>query len=310
VADVWVVSDTPVPAHSMVEPALARPFRSALPARAADNLFWLGRYVERAEIATRLARAYHRRLAESGGGTPLLDALEDHLEAMGIDARHPAPAIADRLDRARSCAGRLRDRFSGDGWQALNRLAALAHRMADTVRPGDDAARGFSALLRRIAGLAGLMHENMYRSVGWRFLSIGRAVERAMAMAQALQRFSLAGAPDGGLDLAVELGDSIMTHRRRFPVGIVTDSVIDLLALDDDNPRAVLYQLSDLRDHISRLPGEGQRDGPMGELSRAILTLHTDLAVRHPGEVGAAELDDIVRRLSRLSDSLTRRYFP
>ncbi len=309
VADVWVVSDTAVPAHSMVEPGIARPFRSSLPARAADNLFWLGRYVERAETATRLARAWHRRLAESGP-SPLLEALAAHLDDQGIDAEAPAPAIADRLDRARSCAGRLRDRFSGDGWQALNRLAALAHRMGGTVRPGDDAARGFSALLRRIAGLAGLVHENMYRSVGWRFLTMGRALERADAMAGALARLAAPGAPEGSLDLAIEFGDSIMTHRRRFPVGIGRDSVIDLLALDDDNPRAILYQLTDLRDQIARLPGEAGRDGPMGDLSRAILTLHTDLAVAHPREVTAAMLGEVSARLGGLSDLLSHRFFP
>jgi uncharacterized circularly permuted ATP-grasp superfamily protein/uncharacterized alpha-E superfamily protein len=308
VADVWVLSDRPVAARTLVEAPLARPFRSALPARAADNLFWLGRYVERAESATRLARALHRRLAESGGETPLTAALAAHLREQGIDAAAVAPAIADRLDRALACAGRLRDRFSGDGWHALSRLAALAHRMGETMQPGDDAARALSALLRRIAGLAGLVHENMYRSTQWQFLTMGRALERADAMAAALDRFAAPGAPDGGLELVVEIGDSVMTHRRRFPVGIGRETVIDLLALDEDNPRSLLYQLGELRGHIARLPGEG-RDGPMSALARAILTLHTDLAVLHPREVDGDRLRDLRARLAQLSDLLVARYF-
>lgn len=308
VADVWVVSDRPVVSHTIIEPVVSRPFRSSLPARAADNLFWLGRYVERAETATRLARAYHRRLAESGSETPLLTEIEAHLAKQGIAAREMAPALADRLDRARACAARLRERFSGDGWQALTRLSALAHRMVETVQPGDDAARALSALLRRIAGLAGLVHENMYRSAGWRFLTIGRALERADAMAAALQHFGAADAPEGALDLVIELGDSIMTHRRRFPVGVGRETVIDLLALDDDNPRALLYQLAELKREIARLPGEAL-DSPIGALSRQTLLAHTALAVRRPEEVDAHALSETRAALARLSDALGERYF-
>jgi uncharacterized circularly permuted ATP-grasp superfamily protein/uncharacterized alpha-E superfamily protein len=308
VADVWVVSDRAVPSHSIIEPVVSRPFRSPLPARAADNLFWLGRYVERAETATRQARAFHRRLAESGSETPLLEALAGHLAAQGIDAWQMAPALADRLDRARACAARLRERFSGDGWQALTRLSALGHRMVLTVQPGDDAAQALSALLRRIAGLAGLVHENMYRSTGWRFLTIGRALERADAMAAALQHFAGPEAPEGGLDLVIELGDSIMTHRRRFPVGVGRETVVDLLALDDDNPRSLIYQLTELKREIGRLPGEGG-DGPMGDLSRLILLAHTGLAVKRPEEVDAAALADARSALAQVSDLLAKRYF-
>lgn len=307
VADVWVVADGPVTHDSIIEPRVARPFRSALPARAADNLYWLGRYVERAETATRLLRAWHLRFAEGGtADRPLLQALTAHLAAQGIDPQGDFSADLERMIwRARGCAGRLRDRFSGDGWQALNDLATLAR---ETHGTGDEAARSLGALLRRVAGLAGLVHENMYRSTGWRFLSIGRALERADAMAATLARFAAPDAPEGALELAIELGDSTMTHRRRFPVGIGRETVIDLLALDDENPRAVLYLLSDLRDQIAHLP-EDRREGHMSAPARAILLMHTTLAVRNPSEVDAAALADLRRGLSDLSDLVGRRYF-
>ena len=69
VADVWVVSDRPVKAETLLPEESAphmRPRHGSLPSRAADNLYWLGRYVERAEGTLRLLRAYHTRLAESG----------------------------------------------------------------------------------------------------------------------------------------------------------------------------------------------------------------------------------------------------
>ncbi|QYK43433.1 MAG: circularly permuted type 2 ATP-grasp protein [Paracoccaceae bacterium] len=312
VADVWVVGSAAVPRDSMVGAPGTRPFRAALPARAADNLYWLGRYVERAEVATRLTRAWHLRSAESGtegaAVTPLLTALTEHLASQGIEPEAGfAEAVADRIDHARACAGRLRDRFSADGWQALNDLSALADSMQGTAR-GDDAARSLSVVLRRVAGLAGLVHENMYRSMGWRFLTMGRALERADAMASAMARFADPEAPEGALDLLVELGDSVMTHRRRFPVGVGRDTVVDLLALDDDNPRSILWQLAELRDQIGRLPGLGG-DGPMEPLPREILLLHTGLAVQSPGGIGTAELATLRKGLARLSDLVGQRYF-
>ncbi len=309
VADVWVVSDAPVPRTSMLGPVSSRPLRTPLPARAADNLYWLGRYVERAETATRLLRAWHLRLAETGAeATPLLDRLGSHLTRMGIKPRDGfSAALAGRIGRARGCAGRLRDRFSADGWQALGDLSALAEGMEGTA-PGDDAARALSQVLRKVAGLAGLVHENMYRSTGWRFLAIGRALERAEAMAAALATFADPAAPEGSLELLIEFGDSVMTHRRRFPIGVGRDSVVDLLGLDDDNPRAVLYQLSELRAHIAQLPREAD-EGPMPPLPREILLLHTGLAVRAPAEVDTPALDALRDGLARLSDLLGREYF-
>ncbi|MFN4156783.1 MAG: circularly permuted type 2 ATP-grasp protein [Gemmobacter sp.] len=311
VADVWVIGTGAVPKDSMVQAPATRPFRSALPARAADNLYWLGRYVERAEVATRLLRAWHLRRAEGGAEgehPPLLALMTRHLAPLDIDPEDGfSNAIADRIDRARDCAGRLRDRFSADGWQALNSLSALAHGMEDAA-PGDDAARGLSVLLRRVAGLAGLVHENMYRSTGWRFLTMGRALERADAMAAAIARFAATGAPEGSLDLLVELGDSVMTHRRRFPVGVGRDTVVDLLALDDDNPRSILWQLAELQAQIARLPGAGS-EGPMPDLPREILLAHTALAVSRPSEIDAASLSALRGRLNRLSDLLGQRYF-
>ena len=115
-------------------------------------------------------------------------------------------------------------------------------------------------LLRKITGFSGLVHENMYRFTGWRFLSIGRSLERAIAMSGALAWLADPEAPDGALDLAVEIGDSVMSHRRRYAVTTTRETVVDLLALDTLNPRSVLYHLTEIRDHVAFLPdADGQR---------------------------------------------------
>ncbi len=139
--------------------------------------------------------------------------------------------------------------------------------MAERVSLGDDAAGALSALLRKLAGISGLVHENMYRFYGWRFLSIGRLHERAMMMLEFLAHLADEAAPEGALDLAVELGDSVLTHRRRFAVATTRDTVIDLLALDPLNPRAVRHQLDGLSDQISQLP-RATDNGMLSALSR------------------------------------------
>jgi uncharacterized alpha-E superfamily protein len=286
-----------------------RPQHGSLPSRAADNLYWLGRYVERAEGTLRLLRAYHIRLAEAGfTETPLIAHLAALMEQSGIDPEQSIPgALRADLASALISAGKIRDRFSIDGWMALNDLADTAAKLARTVTPGHDNARAMGVLLRKITGFSGLVHENMYRFTGWRFLSIGRSLERAVAMCAILASLTDRKAPSGSLDLAIEVGDSTMSHRRRYAVNTTRATVVDLLALDELNPRAVLYHLTEIRDQVSRLP-QAEEGGHLSPLSRAVLRLHTDLAVQRPEEVDIRELRDYGRRLMEISDLLTDAY--
>lgn len=312
VADVWVVSDKPVEreAASTARPgAYQRPDHGTLPSRAADNLFWLGRYVERAESLMRLLRAWHFRLSETEDpNAPLLADLTDYLDDFDVDPEERIPeALHNTLQSAIISASKLRDRFSVDGWMALNELARTAQRMSGTVTPGVDAASAMRVLLRKISGFSGLVHENMYRFTGWRFLTIGRSLERASNMASVLARFADDDAPEGALDLAVELGDSVLSHRRRYAVSTTRETVVDLLALDRMNPRAVLYQLNELRDQIGLLPGAEAR-GRLSEPAKAILRLHSGLAVMGPEDLSTSALHDLGDNLSGLSGKISGKW--
>jgi len=211
------------------------------------------------------------------------------------------------LDSAIISAGNVRDRFSTDGWSALNDLAKTARRLSDRVTAGDDAARAMSVLLRKITGFSGLVHENMYRFTGWRFLSIGRSLERAIAMAGALAALADPEAPEGALDLAVEIGDSIMSHRRRYAVTTSRETVVDLLALDTLNPRSVLYHVNEIRGHIGFLP-KAEVNGQMAPLARAALQVHTALAVATPDTVDEAVLRRLIRDIEGLSNLISDSY--
>jgi uncharacterized circularly permuted ATP-grasp superfamily protein/uncharacterized alpha-E superfamily protein len=311
-ADVWVVSPRPVDTITML-PGLATPYArvrpGVLPSRAGDNLFWLGRYVERAEGAMRLTRAYHVRLAETADpGAPLLAHLAEYLDSLGIDPAEGVPAaLIATLDSATISAGKVRDRFSLDGWMALNDLARTARQLSERVTPGDDAARAMGVLLRKITGFSGLVHDNMYRFTGWRFLSIGRSLERAIAMSGALAWLADPEAPDGALDLAIEVGDSVLSHRRRYSVTTTRATVVDLLALDTMNPRAILYHLTEIRDHVAFLP-DAVVNGQMSHLSRALLQAHTALAVETPETVDGLTLRALILELEALSTLLSDIY--
>jgi len=312
VADVWVVSDRPLPHTKSAAPSDGNFRRAApgiLPARAADNLFWLGRYVERTEDAARLIRAYHLRLAATDNrNDPRLKALRSYMAGYGFDLSQTVPeALISRINTARNCAFNVRDRFSTDGISALSDLLKTATRMTKTAQPGDDCARAMSVLVRKIAGITGLVHENMYRFAGWRFLSIGRALERSDAMASLLARFTGEDAPEGALDLAVEVGDSIITHQRRYRVETSRDTVVDLLALDADNPRALLFLIRALRQHAEALPNAHLHGRP-SDLLRTILPLETGIACAMPVEMTPERLMSIRADLARISDLISAAY--
>ncbi|MCB1464894.1 MAG: circularly permuted type 2 ATP-grasp protein, partial [Nitratireductor sp.] len=152
VADVWVVRKSPVDRDTMLtRPAgpFARTEPGVLPSRAADNLFWLGRYVERAEHMVRLTRAYHLRIAETAyPDTPLLTEITDYLEVIGVPPQEGFPkGISRTLASASGSAAHVRDRFSVDGWLALSDIEKTISKTFGAVTPGDDTARAMGVLL-------------------------------------------------------------------------------------------------------------------------------------------------------------------
>ncbi|MBB6483809.1 circularly permuted type 2 ATP-grasp protein [Rhizobium lusitanum] len=310
-ADVWIVSDKPVEAHTLLpaEETFTRNMPGSLPSRAADNLFWLGRYIERAEGALRILRAWHGRFAEAADpDQPLLANVSAYLAGIDIDIGKAVPeSLLRNIDSAVYSASNIRDRFSPDGWLALNDLAKTARRFKENVRHGDDASHAMTVLLRKLAGFAGLVHENMYRFTGWRFLSLGRYIERGLHMTRLLGHMSGPDAPDGALDMLLEIGDSVMTHRRRYNVNTARLTVTDLLALDPLNPRSILFQMNEIRHEVEQLPNAFV-NGQMSPFYREAMRLHSGLAVMTPETMTGEVYQKMERELERLSDLLARTY--
>ncbi|MBL4813043.1 MAG: alpha-E domain-containing protein, partial [Rhodobacteraceae bacterium] len=258
----------------------------------------------------RLWRAHHVRLAEAtAADEPLLARITAHLAGRGISAEAGiVAAIGPVVSGALTSAGHVRDRFSADGWLALDELDQTLAEIAANAQPGDETVHAMGELLRKINGFSGLVHENMYRFTGWRFLSIGRALERAGILIETLSDFADPAAPDGSLDLATETADSTITHRRRYASAPSRASVVDLLALDPLNPRALLYQLNEITTHLSFLPG-GERHRQLPPLQRALLHLQSSVATSTPEALDTQALQHLLPKITGLSELIGEAYF-
>jgi uncharacterized circularly permuted ATP-grasp superfamily protein/uncharacterized alpha-E superfamily protein len=332
--DIWVVADKPVEAVSLWPEtteavSLRRTATADLPSRVADNLFWLGRYAERAEVMLRLVRAtLGRYLPDASAGVAAIPGLLRCLGAFGIEPPLPpiptalmvtidagAPGVLTALHRS---ATMVRDRLSADAWRILNPFGHPPKLAGRTVAA---AASEIEFLLTRIAGFNGLAMENMTRGLGWRFLELGRRIERAY-QTMAISRI-LAGiaSPDeaAALEALLEVCDSSMTYRSRYFTDFKTAPALDLVVADDTNPRAIAFQLAAINEHLRHLPRE--RTGGslttiehrmaaacLAELRRADMA---KLAMPEGGQ--RPELNrftqTLTRDLSALSDALGETYF-
>ncbi len=310
VADVWVAGQTPetdAPFWNATSPQEIR--SEALPSRAAENLFWLGRYVERAENALRLNRAYHLRYAETGDlDDPRLVLLRHFMAGIGISTDQPVPdALGYLAGLASGCASKVRDRFSPDGWSALQNLQRTIKDHQTKARAGDEAARAMGALLRDTAGFSGLIHENMYRFTAWNFLSFGWALERADGLASVLATFAAPDAPSGAADLAVELADSVVTHRRLYRGAALPETAVDLIALDPHNPRALLFQIEEML-RLAPLFDPSRPANRPSKVSRLLLPLQSQLCVATADRMTPDMFRDMRVELAKASDQLSAYY--
>jgi uncharacterized circularly permuted ATP-grasp superfamily protein/uncharacterized alpha-E superfamily protein len=353
--DVWVVSDTaPAPHMSLWRPTIeaAHVQRTAndLPSRAADNLFWLGRYTERADWTLRVLRTCLTRLQEDSGPRQDLRASRIALEMMlsreegevpeawqTTDSKliaelaHNLMAGADwyyslprTLDNIHHVASTTRDRLSLEAWRTLNDFYASRRWHADAMPTGiGDQLRLIDDGLRVLAAFHGLTHENMTRSFGWSFLDMGRRLSRARNLAELLLGIFGAERPAdeeiGSQLFVLELADSFITYRSRYRLEPLLPLVLDLLLVDEDNPRSIAFQLRALARHIDTLPQSGTGSARIDE-QRVMLSLLTEARLADIAQLAQADADGTRRHLRTLlsrqaaalpmlSDVLGRRYF-
>ena len=309
-ADAWVLSEGPVAPTTLLPLAERIAIKRAtgvLPSRAADNLFWVGRYLERAEATLRLVRALMNRLTEGDeAAAPTIARISALLGAWSAgpsDIPHAKAALIARaalqredlagslpylVHAARAAASIIRDRFSPDAWRALSSLVATIGAPLPAGASESAIFERVEAALRIIASFSGLAQENMSQLAGWRFLELGRRIERALATCRFVRQFAAGPTPDGGLDVLLELCDSQITYRQRYVMIAARAPVIDLVALDPNNPRSIAYQLDRIETHLAALPkhnAEGRLSRPQQIAAAVATTFRT---------TDAADIDDAV----------------
>lgn len=293
--DTWVLTEGPVDQYSMLRRRLTpqdlqhavRPVAS----RTGENLFWLGRYTERAEQALPLLRLclavasgvavvpselaqVVSSLARQAGlvpwDTPSLvqsprvfeRALLAH--AFDPDGRSGAYGPGYSLQALVRAGQQLRERLSTEHWGLMrNALETVKSVQSSTevlhaVSSREAMQAGLDRLSLLLSAMTGAQTDRMTRDHGWRLLTIGRLIERLFCVSQRLQAFLQSGAlrSEEGLDALLELSDSIITFRARHQRTTDLLALSDVLVLDDTNPRSLAGVLRRLRTEIGKLPGE------------------------------------------------------
>jgi uncharacterized alpha-E superfamily protein len=317
--DTWVMSEVPESHVSLWKQTefRATPFgQGTLPSRAAENLFWVGRYTERAEGTIRLLRAVLNKLSDKRDDdnnatrqcrNALLQAFTTVTDTrpgfLGKGAanrlRYPDKEILDVIKNEErlgslsfthqslmQAAFAIRDRWSTDTWRVIdnieNQWSSIQTRSNIDLREVQNA---LNAVLTGLVAFTGLTQESMTRELGWRLLDTGRRIERSLLQI-ALLRATLITPYDGFegqllQETVLSVMESLITHRRRYRAYLNLQTLIELLLHDETNPRALVYQMNRLNEHIAQLPKLGNHQR-LSEPERLMLDASTRLRLSEP----------------------------
>lgn len=347
--DLWVLANEPVRHVTLLEDhpdrIELRRGGAELPSRVADNLFWVGRLLERTEGVGRLLRSVVVRLTGEETSTQLpemsmllrgmveqnqiepdyavpeiqggLQPLEQVLPRLVCDPNHHG-GLHSRTQTLVRTASTVRDRISADSWRAIRKVgdvfAGVDWRracLADVLELANET-------ILSLASFSGLASESMTRTTTWRFLDLGRRIERASQMATILHCASEEGdsMTTATFIALLENAESLMTYRSRYQSGFRWGPVCDLLICDPTNPRSIAYQLVAITDHISQLPRELYHEpdeelfGAATQMVRLIESLDPSTLQTRRGLQRMTEIvSELVTLLPQFSDAINHRYF-
>jgi uncharacterized circularly permuted ATP-grasp superfamily protein/uncharacterized alpha-E superfamily protein len=348
--DAWVLWDDPVDTFSLLhprnQPVALRRGSPDVPSSVADKVFWLGRYVERAENTARIVRAMISRLrrADPGGlgylirlhsclksrhsklpkakkSRPTPPEFERELISMISDAKR-TDSLASILSEVSRVGNSVRERLSADMMILIGQLRTSLETERDTQMPEYPAI--LTRCLELLSAFSGMERENINRGLGWLFLSIGRRLERAIYLTRLLRQIThpLVEQEWPLLECLLEVGDSTMTYRTRYYTTLQPMAVLDVLMADESNPRALDFQLAHLVDLYQKLPRHMADD--LKAMRDALAMLRSfDLRIlggslpSEPSQTknseGLLRLENFLEGLERLlpswSDNLSSRYF-
>jgi uncharacterized alpha-E superfamily protein len=290
-ADTWVQAAGEVDTTSLLPQPLTATdlagWHRTVTSRSAENLFWLGRYTERAENSVRLARLTLEALTGSFiyGASPavlqVLDVLARHHGLVGPGVPSPEQSlrlferslvhalgdadgsysVAFNLRALKGCAQALRERLSQEHWKLIHEVGDHFQQHFENVvaspvhEPLSDALGVLGRVTTHLAAITGAQTDRMTRDDGWRLLSVGRQIERLDFLAHTLATGFEHGLHqrDDGFALLLGLFDSTITYRAQFQARREVPPLLHLLVHDTDNPRALAWVARTLRDRLRKL---------------------------------------------------------
>ncbi len=361
-ADIWVITghstDEAVPLSSTLTPIATHRAMLGIASRAAENLFWFGRYTERLENTTRLARVTLEALASEAEEAPeTLEWLHRLALSNGLVSKAvPSPkksatlferaliaSLADRsgklgaysvaatLESLRFSAFAVRERLALEQWtlvaaSATEFDAAMSGAAGQTGETRNaqqapsvttqQALRALERLTTNVMAMTGAQTDRMTRDDGWRLLSMGRHIERMSTLAEALSEAFDTGTltSDIGFSLVLGFFDSTITYRSRYLQQRDPQALVELLALDRDNPRSLAWISQTLASRIAKLS-----ETPSGTVPSMLTAFNLPHQWKNEQVMTLAGADDTVAitemlRGARLdafsiSDALSQRYF-
>jgi len=201
----------------------------------------------------------------------------------------------------------LRDRMSVDHWRTLNRLIADPALQREPALPMTLV--WLDRAITSMMTLSGFVLDGMTRGIGWRFVSMGRRVERLSTMCAALQ-VAIDEGRTHELDWLLELADSSITYRSRYLAAPEWLPVLDMVVRDESNPRSIAFQAKGLGDFIARLEAtHGAFATTTLVPARAALEALTTDDLRPESEVLAETIERLQRAAYAVSDAVSLKFF-
>ncbi|MDA3903150.1 MAG: circularly permuted type 2 ATP-grasp protein [Desulfuromusa sp.] len=299
--DTWVLTQEPSKQVNLWRHAQPnqhiQPLFGSLPSRAAENLFWSGRYAERTEATARLLRSILTKLREYnefrdpddrrcldhllGAITHVTSTYPGFIEEDAAtkleDPRPELLSLAQDVNRAGSLRSSLRS-FSRSAYPVRDMLPEDAWRIVDNAQQNWNPRISLSLigtgrlhdsidrLLLQLSAFSGLTNETMARETDWLLLSIGRTLERALNLIALLQATLVPSYEPSMaaqmLETVLATSMSLITFRRRYRSFMQLSTILELLLMDESYPRSLAYQLHQLQIHIGALPREQSNEHP------------------------------------------------
>ncbi len=313
--DTWVLTPEPgkqVTFWRQAQPdQLIKPLIRTLPSRAAENLYWTGRYAERTEATSRLLRSILGKLRElkefrdpddRRNIEQLLPALT-HVTATypGFVGKNAAEKLADPREELLSLAADskrqgslrstlrslarsaypVRDLLPEDAWRVVDNMQQNWRPKVVISQIGSGRLYdNINSLVVKLSAFSGLTHENMSRETAWLLLNIGRRLERALNLIELLKA-TLVPCYDPAMEAqmmetVLTTSNSLIVFRRRYRSFMQLSTILELLLKDESYPRALAYQLHQLQRHIEGLPRDQPTDAPRADeqlIARALADL-------------------------------------